>query len=368
MWPNPVAGSDSAKFQQALAANFNTVSLENCGKWYFSEGTKGVVTLGYADAIYDFAKAHGMRARYHTLLWGDAQPQWVIDLENKALGSDAKAAAAAKVALSDAIKARAAYIAKDRGQKFIELDGINEASSGHQPVFLNIYDYPGIAEIYRNAIAQLRAGKSTARVYFNDYNILNYGPDSFSSWYLNFIRSVIDTGMTAPEQARLGVGIQYYHFGGGSHDPVRVFQSLANLGSLGLPISITEFGADNGRADEAKTILPDTLRLVFGNDQATTFNTWGFYAPWMWINGAAFFDANWNITQVGKIWQQVTGIKNWNLPGVPSYETDVTLKTDAAGKVSLRGFLGDYEIVSGLLKGAVSVKSGVVDYAVKVKR
>ena len=368
MWPNPAAGSNAEKFQKALAANFNTVSLENCGKWAFSESSKGAVTLGYADAIYDFAKANSMRARYHTLLWGDSQPQWVIDLEKAATGGDAKAAAAAKAALSDAIKARAAYIAKDRGQKFVELDGINEASDGHQPIFLNIYGYSGIADIYRNAIAQLRAGKSLARVYFNDYNILNYGPDNFASWYLGFMHGVIDTGMTAPELAKMGVGIQYYHFGGGSHDPVRVFQSLANLGALGLPISITEFGADNGLSADAQAILPDTLRLIFGNDQATTFNTWGFYAPWMWITGAAFFDANWNITPVGKIWQQVTGIKNWNLPGVPSYSTDVTLKTDAAGKVSLRGFLGDYEVVSGLLKGAVTVKPGVADYAVRVKR
>jgi len=367
LWPNPAAGSTAAQFQAALALNFNMVSLENAGKWALSEPTRGNVNLAYVDAIFDFASKHKMRARYHTLLWGDAQPDWVTKLETTALGSDPKAAAAAVLDLKQAIKARILYIAKDRGKRFIELDGINEASEGHQPVFLNIFGYTGTGDIYRSAISELRAGLSGAKVYFNDYNVLNYGPDYYAGWYLNFIRGVVDTGMTSTDKARLGVGIQYYNIGSIQHDPVRIYQSLANLGSLGMPISLTEFGVDSGSPGPAATILQDTLRLVFGTDQATTFNTWGFWSNAMWVNGAAFYDANWNLTPVGKIWQQMTGVKDWGLPGVPYWTTDVTLTTDANGKLKLRGFLGDYAVSAGLRKGSVALKLGTSAYDVTVK-
>jgi endo-1,4-beta-xylanase len=368
MWPNPAAGSSAAAYQAALAANFNMVSPENTGKWAFSEAVRGVPTLSYLDAIYNFAAANKMRARFHTLLWGESQPEWVLALEKTAQGSDSKAAAAALASLKDAIQARTVYLAKDRGKKFIEMDGINEASAGHQPVFLNLFGYAGVAEIYRNAIIQLRASSSSARLYFNDYNILNYGPDNFGSWYVNFIRGVVDAGLTTADQTKLGVGIQYYNIGGIQHDPVRVYQTLANLGTLGLPISLTEFGVDSGQPGPAATILADTVRLVFGTDQATTFNTWGFWTPAMWVSGAAFYDANWNLTPVGKVWQQMTGLKNWNLAGVPSWTTDVTLTTTAAGTLNLRGFMGDYTVTTGRLSGALALKSGVAAYTVKVRR
>jgi endo-1,4-beta-xylanase len=366
MWPKPAAGSNAALYQAQIAPNFNLIEEENAGKWAFDEAVRGVPTMQYVDAILQFAKTNGLRVRQHNLLWGQSQPDWAVNLESTALGSDPVAATAAAADLSNAISFRTGYIVTDRAKLYQELDGINEASPGHQPVFLNIYGYPGIATIYNNAINQARATGSLAKVFFNDYNILNNSPDPYAAWYLNFMESVIGAGITPGNRNALGIGIQYYNIGSLQHSPVQIYQSLANLGTLDLPISLTEFGVDPAFAANAPQILADTVRLVFGTDQATTFNTWGFWQPDMWQSGAAFFDQNWNITPSGKVWQQMTGVKNWNLAGVPYWETDVNLTTNAAGAVTLRGFAGDYSVYAGGVKSSFNLAIGSGIYRVQL--
>lgn len=94
---------------------------------------------------------------------------------------------------------------------------------------------------------------------------------------------------------------------------------------------------------------------------------WGFWSPMMWVNGAAFFDQNWNITPCGMIWQQMTGLANWNLSSVPAWFTDVTLKTDAAGSVRFRGFVGDYAVTSGSMAGKVKLVIGTSTYKAPIR-
>jgi GH35 family endo-1,4-beta-xylanase len=250
MWPNPTVPT-LVTFHKAVVENFNLIEEENAGKWAYTEPTQGKPTMDYVDTILKFAKANGLKVRHHNLLWGAQQPDWAIALENSALSSDPKVAAAAKANLTKAITFRNGYVVRDRCLDYQELDGINEASPGHQPVFLNIFGYPGIATIYNNAINAERGAGSNGKVYFNDYDILDNGPDNYANWYLNFIQTVLDAGIPAANRNRLGVGIQYYVGSLAQHDPVRIFQSLQNLATLGFPISLTEFGVDNNQFDIA---------------------------------------------------------------------------------------------------------------------
>lgn len=367
MWPNPYEQGVWFIFQAKILENFNLIEEENAGKWAYTEPTRWHPTMRYVDAILDFAQRHDMRVRHHNVLWGAQQPDWAVNLENSALGSDPVAASQAKTTLWDEILYRIGYVVRQRSRKFQEVDGINEASAGHQPVFLNIYGYAGIAAIYNACIEAARASGSSAHVYFNEFSVFNSNSDMYGGWYLDFIHSVLNNGVPTSNQPMLGVGVQYYNIGGIDHDPVRIYQTLANLGTLQLPISLTEFGIGGGFTSQAPQVLQDALWMMFGFPEATTFNCWGFWSQMMWVNDAAMYDANWNITPTGMIWQQMTGVKNWNLAGVPYWTTDLVLATDDLGRVNFRGFLGDYRLTSASSSGTVSLAAGVDRYRVLLK-
>ena len=82
-------------------------------------------------------------------------------------------------------------------------------------------------------------------------------------------------------------------------------RSSQNLSVTGLPISLTEFGVQTGGSTttaQAATYLTETMRMVFGTPNATTFDIWGFWANDIWSQAplAALMDANWNLTAAGR--------------------------------------------------------------------
>ncbi len=111
-------------------------------------------------------------------------------------------------------------------------------------------------------------------------------------------------------------------------------------------------------------ILLDNMRLVFGNDLTDGFLLWGFWQPRMWqpVTGAALYDSDWNPTESGKVYQQLLGIHDWQLEGVPIWITDLALRTDENGQIEFRGFYGDYDLSVGDTTWALSIVEGVSDY------
>src|SRR4029079_16665499 len=66
-----------ADYANAAATAFNYVTPENARKWSALEPTRGVFDFAAADAIVDFALAHGMKVKGHTLVWYAQLPCWV---------------------------------------------------------------------------------------------------------------------------------------------------------------------------------------------------------------------------------------------------------------------------------------------------
>ena len=147
--PDAPPDSDAAKFQKFVNSHFNLVVASNGGKWLYNEKERDVVTMDFVDACLAYAKAHGMRAREHALLWDSAaqQPAWVNKLIETALNDkDPDAAAAARKDLRQAISKRIEYYVRDRAANYIELDALNEAF--HQPRYWKIFGAEGLALLY----------------------------------------------------------------------------------------------------------------------------------------------------------------------------------------------------------------------------
>jgi endo-1,4-beta-xylanase len=67
------------KYAQVLAEEFNVVTPENALKFDAIEPKKGKFDFRYGDAIVNFALAHHMKIRGHTLVWHEQLPSWLTE-------------------------------------------------------------------------------------------------------------------------------------------------------------------------------------------------------------------------------------------------------------------------------------------------
>jgi len=68
----------SGAHAELLLRHFNTIVAGNEMKWSSLQPTEGVFNWGPADAIANFARAHGLKLRGHTLIWHSQVSAWVF--------------------------------------------------------------------------------------------------------------------------------------------------------------------------------------------------------------------------------------------------------------------------------------------------
>jgi endo-1,4-beta-xylanase len=353
---------NNSNYTGFLLDHFNTITQGNAGKWAYNEGTRDVVTMAAVDRMLQFAEDNNLDVRLHNMLWGDSQqPNWVNTLLNNADGGSQTAKDDLRMEISERIDH---YVGNgdgntsdDRARRYVEMDLLNEHS--HQPKYWDVYGAEGIAEMFTEASEAVTAAGSDAKLYLNEYNVFAWG-DSYGNWYRQDVEEIVNNGGAVG-----GIGIQYYPSANSNpqatHSPARMNQILQGLSVTGLDISLTEFGvgtANGTTVENAATYLEDTMRLVFGSANATTFMMWGFWANDVWNQAplAALRDASWNPTVPGVAYD--TLMSEWN--------TDITLPVGPDGTVDFAGFFGEYEItIDGETFDLVHTK-GTSDYSLLV--
>jgi len=331
---------NNSTYTNYLRGYFNAMTPGNAGKWAYNEAFRDFVTMSAVDRLLQFAEDNGLRVRMHNMLWADnQQPTWVNTLLNNANSGNTTA----KNDLRGEISERIDYYvgngdanpADDRARRYVELDLLNEHR--HQPKYWNVYGPAGIAEIFTETADAVAAAGANTTLFLNEYNVLQYGTDSYGNWYRRDVEELRSHG-----GAISGIGVQYYPFFVGdsnAHSPARINQIFQNLAVTGLPIALTEFGVQttNGTtATQAATYLTETMRMVFGSPDATTFVLWGFWSNDVWSQAplAALRDANWNLTAAGAAYEAL--MNQWS--------TDLVLSVGADGAIDFRGFYGKYEV------------------------
>ena len=168
-------------------------------------------------------------------------------------------------------------------------------------------------------------------LFINDYSILESGGRDapHQDHYFKTIQLLLDGG--APVQ---GIGIQG-HFSEDLTAIPRLIEILDRFGSFGLPIQITEFDINTYDESVAADYTRDFLTAMFSHPSISGIIVWGFLEKRHWIPAAAFYRADWTLRPAGEMWKQLTQKTWW---------TDTTAQTDAAGRTTVRGFLGDYEV------------------------
>jgi GH35 family endo-1,4-beta-xylanase len=353
---------NNSTYTNYLRDYFNAITPGNAGKWAYNEAFRDFVTMSAVDRLLQFAEDNGLRVRMHNLLWADSQqPSWVNTLLNNANSGNTTA----KNDLRGEISERIDYYvgngdanpADDRARRYVELDLLNEHR--HQPKYWNVYGAAGIAEMFSEAAAAVSAAGANTTLFLNEYNVLQYGTDNYGNWYRRDVEEVMQHG-----GAISGIGVQYYPFFVGdsnAHSPARINQIFQNLAVTGLPIALTEFGVQttNGTtATQAATYLTETMRMVFGSPDTTTFVLWGFWSNDVWSQAplAALRDANWNITAAGTAYEAL--MNQWT--------TNLLLPVGPEGSIDFRGFYGQYEVTVNGETYALDLTKGTTLYSLVV--
>jgi hypothetical protein len=146
------------------------------------------------------------------------------------------------------------------------------------------------------------------------------------------------------------------------HSPARIAEVMQNLSVAGLPISLTEFavqpsagGVTTSQARSAQ-VYYESLRMLFGTPQATSFLIWEAWPP-ATSDNTTIVDANWNLTQSGQA--LVDLLDAWTTP-------TQNLFVGADGTIDFSGFYGDYEVTVGGQTFILSFQKGTQAYSLVV--
>lgn len=303
---SPTANSAAQKQYLNLTRQlFNASVHENALKWYATEPARGQVSYADADRILDWSRANGLAMRGHTLFWAVEkwnQP-WVKALSNEELRS--------------AVQRRATEICQRYRGKIPEYDVLNEMLHG------DFFQQRLGNDIVKQMFTWCQQADPTARLYVNDYDILN---GKMLDRYVQQIRSLLQQGVPVG-----GIGVQAH-----IREPTtaaQVQQTLDTLAQFRLPIKITELGVVAATEAEQARILKDVYTVAFAHPAVTGILMWGFWEGANWEPRSAVFKRNFEPTLAAKTYQELVFQQWW---------TRAKGNTNRAGTFSTRAFFGNY--------------------------
>jgi endo-1,4-beta-xylanase len=306
-----MSAENLAKYKQQITELFNFAVMENETKWpQWANETSRPATL----AVIDWLRASGLQVRGHNLVW----PSWRNTNVKAAVDAKSDPAALAKV-ITDHITETTTAL---RG-RLVDWDVINETFSNHD--FMDILGRHAMVDWFKAA----RAGDPAAKLYINDFNIIEGTDQAHQDDFAATIRYLIDEG--APVE---GIGLQ-------SHFPARVtpmdelMKRFDRFAAFGKELEITEFDINTSDEVTQADYTRDFMTAAFSQPAVKAFLMWGFWEGSHWIPKGAMMRRDWSIKPNGEVYKDLVFKRWW---------TTTNAKTGAQGTFATRGFLGDYEI------------------------
>ena len=305
-----LAGPGDEKYREAVLKSFNLVTFQNDLKW-----PGWIADRSTPLAAAQWCQEHGLALRGHNLVW----PSWRrLPAKVKTLETDP---VALRQAVLDHVREECAAV----GSSATIWDVINEPYDNHS--LMDILGNGIMTDIFTTA----REAAPEAKLFINDYGIVtDSGLDhGHQDNYEKNIRYLLDA--KAPLE---GIGIQG-HFGRELTPPPRILEILDRFAAFGLPLEMTEFTMQVEDRNIDAGYLRDVMTVFFSYPSANAFILWGFHDGADFPHCATLYDANWQLTPCGKVWNDLVFHQWW---------THKTLRTSAHGKAQLRGFHGEYEV------------------------
>ena len=289
---------------------FNKVVMENDLKWPSFESNPSLATNSV-----NWLRARDIAVRGHNLIW----PAW------RWMPSSAASLSNNPTALRTRVTNHISGEATTFAGKLSDWDVINEPYSEH-----DVMDVLGNAEMIE-WFKLAKANDPTARLFVNDYgNLEEVGTNTAHQiGFYNIINYLVTNG--APVE---GIGLQG-HFGSFLSPPDQILALFDRYGSFGLPLQVTEFDINVTDAAVQADYTRDFMTLAFSHPSLNTLLMWGFWEGRHWLPDAALFRRDWSIKPNGVAWTNLVFGEWW---------TQTNRVSDVNGRLTLRGFKGDYEL------------------------
>jgi len=215
---------DSAEVKLILN-QFNSLTPENAMKMGPIHPLENRYNWKDADAIVDFAQAHGLRVRGHNLCWHEQTPAWIF--------KDQAGNLVNKQVLLKRLKDHITTVVKRYKGKIYAWDVVNEAVDDDSTKFLRNSLWYQICgeEFIAKAFEYAHEADPKAVLFYNDYNTER--PEKRERVY-RLLKKLVDKGV--PVNA---VGLQA-HWSVYEPDQQDLVATIKKFSSLGLKVQITE--------------------------------------------------------------------------------------------------------------------------------
>jgi GH35 family endo-1,4-beta-xylanase len=307
---------DDKRYREIIDRLFSIVVFENDlkdGNWSpdFDEKRKSQRNADLDQSFAWLAKRH-IAVRGHYLMQV-ATPFNLHDIKDSSVIRERTLAS---------VKERLEFV-KDR---VIEWDVINHPIAWNGADMLN--KRPGLEHLDREVFTLAR---SLTKLPFcvNEDQVFRPGPQCDDT--LTYIRALNAAGLTV-----YGLGNQAHFHESYLPSPGHLLAVTDRFAEVVPHQCITEYDIVTTEDEElAADYTRDVLIAVFSHPAYTSFLLWGFWEGSHWKPEAASWNKDWSIRKRGEVLEEWIG-RRWH--------TEITLKTDANGRVKWRGFPGWYEV------------------------
>lgn len=288
--PVPGGSFDDPRYRDLVAAQCGLMTPENELKWMATRPSPDRFEFRAADALVDWAVAHDIEPRGHTLLWHREErfPAWVAAHD---FGSSPRVEA--ERVLTEHVRTVAGRYAN----RIHSFDVVNETVESETGVLRETTlskAFGGTLELVDCAFRTAREAAPHAELVYNDYMSWEPGFVAHRTGVLRLLEALRKRGTpvdTLGVQSHIGAGPEHVEapFGGRQDTEWRRF--LDEVTGMGFKLLITEFDVDDRAlppdpalrdhavADYARAYC-DTM---FGYPQLTGFVAWGLVDRYSWL-------------------------------------------------------------------------------------
>ncbi|QIF02985.1 endo-1,4-beta-xylanase [Roseimicrobium sp. ORNL1] len=330
--------ADDARYREIVDRLFSIVVFENDlkdGNWepFFDDGRKEKRNADLEQSFAWLGERH-IRVRGHYLMQVATPFNFDGVKDNQAIHDRVLAS----------VRERLTFV-KDR---VCEWDVINHPIAWSGADMLN--KRPGLEKLDEE-IFQLARTQTQLPFFVNEDQVFRPGPQHDDTF--TYIQRLQAEGLAVQ-----GLGNQAHFDESYLPSPTHLLEVTDHFQKLVKQQSITEYDIVTTNDDElAADYTRDVLIATFSHPAYTSFLLWGFWEGSHWKPEAASWNLDWTLKKRGEVLEEWIG-KRW--------QTKVTLKTDAEGRLHWRGFPGWYEVT---VKGSKTkdVEASAEGTSVKVR-
>jgi GH35 family endo-1,4-beta-xylanase len=269
---DPRAFQTDPQYGDVLAREFNGIVAENHMKFRFLQPERGRFTFEVADAMLDFAEAHGMQARGHTLVWQHSNADWLEQGEFT------------RTEMLDIMQAHIHGVMPHFKGRLMAWDVVNEAvSDDHDGLRVKNLWYQRIGDDFVDyAFRFAHEADPDAVLFYNDYDI-EWVDAKFERTY-RLVAGMQERGVPIH-----GVGLQYHTRAMDAPKPEAVLKMINAFNALSLTVHLTELDikiptqATEADFQQQAEVMAGITRVALEANDCPAIFFWGFTDKYSWI-------------------------------------------------------------------------------------